>query len=640
MSSADQVGEFRYIHHAPRLPALRDGVDATPCPVAIIGGGPVGLALALGLANWGVRSVVLEADETVCIGSRAACISRRSLEIVDRLGSLPAFLAKGLAWTGGRSFYRTEEVFRFQMPHDDRQRLPPMINLQQYYIEQYLIDEIERRNAAGRGPIIDLRWGSEVTGFSQGSDGVELQVHTAPGDYSMRANWTVACDGGQSMVRKGLGLPLVGTAYEGRYVIIDIHLPSKHPTERRAWFDPPWNPGSTVLMHRQVDDIWRIDYQLRAGEDTDTALQPENVRSFVQEHLEAIGEGHLPWRTIWTSIYRAGAMTLEDYRHGHVLFAGNAAHALPIFGVRGLNSGLDDTDNLAWKLALVLRGTAGDPLLDSYSTERVAAFHINAENAMRSTEFMSPPSRGFDLLREAALSLAGRHPDIASLINPRQTEAVPYRESPLSTHDDGGLPGPAPGFLLPDFPLAEPAGHLSRLLGPAFAVLVFSTTETIAAGIAAAVARVAGKDLVPLQCLLVGTAPSNPGGVVDIEGIGDRSEKGEGRVRVVASDDVIRAYCPEGTAVYLLRPDRHVAARWRPGPQDTAAVFATRLEEALMRACGAAGSSATAHGDNAASAANAADAAGETGNYAAAPDGAQPHDRQGGPMTGQMRKAV
>ena len=395
----------------------------------------------------------------------------------------------------------------------------------------------------------------------------------------------VACDGGQSMVRKALGLPMVGTAYEGRYVIIDIHLPSSHPTERRAWFDPPWNPGSTVLMHRQVDDIWRIDYQLRVGEDTDTALQPENVAKFVQKHLEAIGEGHLPWRTIWTSIYRAGAMTLESYRHGRILFAGNAAHALPIFGVRGLNSGFDDTDNLAWKLALVLRESAGEALLDSYSSERIAAFHINAENAMRSTEFMSPPSRGFDLLREAALSLAAAHPGIASLINPRQTEAVPYRASPLSTPDDSGLPGAPPGHLLADFPLEEPAGHLSELLQPAFALLVFSATGTIDAATAGAVAAIAESG-VPLQCLLVSSRASRPSGYPD-EGVaaGLHHEPAGKWIRAVAQDEVFRAHGPDGTAAFLLRPDRHVAARWRLEAQAPGDDFAVRLKHALRRAC-------------------------------------------------------
>jgi 3-(3-hydroxy-phenyl)propionate hydroxylase len=590
MDSEDQVGGFTYAHHEPRLPALRDGVDPAPCPVAIVGGGPVGLALALGLANWGIRSVVLEADDTVCVGSRAACISRRSLEIVDRLGCLETFLAKGLAWTGGRSFYRTEEVFRFQMPHDDRQRLPPMINLQQYYIEQYLVDEIERRNRNRGEPLVDLRWASEVSRFAAAADGVDLAVHTALGDYSMRADWMVACDGGQSMVRKSLDLPLLGTAYEGRYVIIDIHLPSSHPTERRAWFDPPWNPGSTVLMHRQVDDIWRIDYQLRVGEDTETALQPENVAQFVQKHLEAIGEGHLPWRTIWTSIYRAGAMTLASYRHGRVLFAGNAAHALPIFGVRGLNSGFDDADNLAWKLALVLRESAGDALLDSYSSERIAAFHINAENAMRSTEFMSPPSRGFDLLREAALSLAAAHTGIASLINPRQTEAVPYRESPLSTPDDGSLPAAQPGYLLADFPLEEPAGHLSELLQPGFALLVFSATGTVDAVMAGAVEAIEHERRLPLQYLLVSRRPCRSVAHPDEDAVVRGNHEAAGNwIRAVAHDEVFRTHVPGGTVALLLRPDRHVAARWRLDSQASGDAFAVGLKHALRRACCATG---------------------------------------------------
>src|SRR5450631_3504461 len=345
------------------LPPLRDGSDAKRHAVTIVGGGPVGLALALGLASHRVASVVIEADESVCYGSRAICISRRSLEIIERIGAGAAFMRKGLPWTGGRSFYRDTEVLNFTMPHNENQKLPPMVNIAQYDIEQFLVEAVEAHPA-----LIEIRWQSRVTKVSARDEGATLDIETPQGRYRLETDWLVGCDGGRSFVRDALGLKLHGTTYEGRYVIVDILLQSNRPTERLAYFDPPSNRGSTVLVHKQPDNVWRIDYQLRDDEDADEATRPESVIPRVQSLLSSMGETG-DWSPIWITLYKANALTLDEYRHGRVLFAGDAAHLLPIFGVRGANSGIDDADNLAWKLASVVNGIAADRLLDSYSHE-------------------------------------------------------------------------------------------------------------------------------------------------------------------------------------------------------------------------------------------------------------------------------
>ena len=540
---------FERRQYPAHLPPLTAGNERQHHSVVIVGGGIVGLASALALASHGVRSVVLEADDGVCIGSRAICISRRSLEILGRHGASEKFLAKGLPWTGGRSFYRDAEVLRFAMPHDANQKVPPMLNIQQYYVEKFLLEYAQQSGLA------EVRWQSRVSGMCEHSDGVSVQVETPLGRYALTSDWVIGCDGARSYVREAAGLKLEGTSYEGRYVIVDIALNSSRGTERLAWFDPPSNPGATILMHRQPEDVWRIDYQLRDDEDPEEAVRPESVIPRVEKHLRWIGEAD-DWAPIWISLYRANALTLPAYRKRRLLLAGDAAHLVPIFGVRGANSGFEDADNLAWKLSLVINGAADESLLDSYSAERVHAARNNLRAAMKSTEFMSPPSFGFDLMRRAALGLAEQHAFLRPLINPRQTQATCYTDSGLNAPAAAGdepTDGPVPGAVVLECPLTlsdgdgERRAHLTDLLSHCFTALYFNDQAVVPPWLDdLADSLEAGR--VPFQTV-----------VLTGQAVGQLPRIGAGD----PTGQLFRLYGARPGTLYLVRPDGHVMGRWQ-----------------------------------------------------------------------------
>ena len=476
--------------------------------VAVVGAGPVGLATALGLARRGVAVTVVEAGDGVSHGSRAICISRHSLEILDRLGAGDAVQQEALPWIGGRSYFREHEILSFRMPETAHDVRPPMVNISQGVLEQLLVDVAEE------SADIEILWGLRATGVDVGDNGVTLTVESVEGTRTLEADWVVAADGARSVVRGLLGLSMRGTSYEGRYVIADIHMPTALSSERRVWFHPQSAPDSTIIMHRQPGDIWRVDYQLRPDEDAERELAGERIHERIDRHLSWLGLDD-PWTLEWSSLYRAHAISLDDYVHGRVVFAGDAAHLVPIFGVRGLNSGFEDADTLAWQLGAVVHGTALPALLAAYSTERREAWAQNISSAEKSTRIMSPQHVGEVATRDALLELAVHEPAFRALMDPRQSTATNAHRSPISW---AGLPGSAgarPGDPLVDqaVDVADAEGTRESALfaefGDGFAVVGVDVAPSELAPIVDRIAAELGPE--PVRAVHLTTAENGPG---------------------------------------------------------------------------------------------------------------------------------
>lgn len=529
-------------------------------PVVVAGAGPIGLVTALALAQQGVRCMVLEAERQVSEGSRAIAFTRRSMEILQQVGVAHRVTENGLPWNCGNSFYRGQRVFRMENPHDPDDRFAPLINIQQQYLEQYLVE------ACDAHPLVELRWGNKLVSFGQDASGATLQVDTAEGPYTLKTDWLVAADGARSAIRTLMDLKLEGASYEGKFVIADIRVDLPLPTERLAFFDPDWNPGNTILMHREPHGLWRLDYQLPPGETPEDALQPESLKARINAQLAMIGHAGVSWEMDWCSVYSARALTLPDYVHGRVLFVGDAAHLLPIFGVRGANTGFQDAQALAWRLALVARGVAPTSLLQSYSSERVGAAREIIDEAGKSTRFMTPPTRGFRLLRDAVLSLSLTQPFVGPLYHWRTSRPHEYTRSPLNAVDDDNAvfeAGPSHGapprnirlgddrFLLDHldhrFTLLWAADDGSSLAADVHAVVDDARAEGLALQVIAVGARqpVAGADL---------TLPDADGHLRQRHGL-------------------------RSGGAYLLRPDQHICARWT-------SLNASRLRNAFHTATG------------------------------------------------------
>ncbi len=438
-----------------------------PHPVAVVGAGLTGLTLALDLVRRGIPVVVLDDDNTVGVrglASRGMVWAQRTLDIFDRLGMAGDVVGKGVRWNVGRVLCRDLAVASFTLQDQPDMRHNGFVNLQQYYLEAFLVDALMRE------PLAELRWLNRVAGIEpQAAGPATLQVETPDGAYACRAQWVVACDGAKSAVRGMLGLsPRVYDQTEDRWIIIDIVLrDTTWPEERWTWLDARSNHGRAVWRHKMADDTWRLDFQLRPDEDPAEAATDAAMRQRVWDLLDERVEFDIAWHGVWA--YRHEC--LDSLRHDRVLFAGDSAHLVAPFGARGGNGGIQDADNLGWKLALLLQGRAGDSLLDTYSVERKHAAMENIRQARRSSRFVYPgAARSAALWRDAIIDLAPRHAVAARMINTgRLCMPAVYPASALACGSHA-----LAGRALPNVVLRQADGlTLHGLLGPWFTVLVF-----------------------------------------------------------------------------------------------------------------------------------------------------------------------
>jgi 3-(3-hydroxy-phenyl)propionate hydroxylase len=525
-------------------------------PVIVVGAGPVGLAVTIDLLLRGIPEVVLlDEGEGAATGSRAICWSRRTLEIMSRLGVGQTLIGRGVTWQIGRVYDGAEELFHFDLQPEAGYGRPAFINLSQHALEAVLIERLAALGHRG------VDWRHRVTGLTQLPDRVQLMVETPSGTKAFEAGWVIAADGARSTLRRCLGLHCAGRAFEERFLIADVRANAGSASDRRFWFHPPFHPGHSALMHRQPDDVLRIDLQLGADADPLEERKPERMMPRLERVL-----GHSRFELIWASIYVFRCARLDRFVHGRVLFAGDSAHQVSPFGARGGNSGIQDADNLAWKLALVIQGKAAPQLLESYDAERVVAADENILHSTRATDFMSPKPGMATVLRDAVLDLARTEPFARSLINSgRLSQPAVLEGSPLNGPDVSDFPRLSrPGAACPDAPVmrAGRSGWLLDELGQGFVGLYRPPRGRLPDPVATAAERWRRR-AVPLSLLAVGEAPA---AVVETEGF------------------IASRYGGEPGSFILIRPDQHVAARFRAfDPEAVEAALARALGNNLAR---------------------------------------------------------
>lgn len=414
-------------------PEIRRG-EVSHHPIVIVGAGLAGLTMACSLARYGVPAVLLDEDNTVGAkgaSSRGICYTQKSLEVFERLGIYERIAAKGIQWSVGRTFAGEDEIYSFDLRQQSNYNLssqPPFINIQQFYIEGFLV---ERLRELGQ---VDLRWCNRVTAFEQNSECATLTIATPAGQYRMRADHVIDATGAHTPFRGWVAASVTARHGDDRWCIADVRFSKHPPVERHTWIEAPFNENRAVWQHLMADNVWRIDYQMEPNADPEQVSREDVVRERLQRHFGADCEVEI----VWVGPYAYSSECIDRMRHGRVFFMGDSAKVVSPFGARGGNTGVSDADNLAWKLAAIIKGRAGPALLDSYHEERHEAAQQNVQVTNRTSRFLRPSAGMEKVFRDAVIGLARQLPFARALVNTgRMAIANPYTRSSVCDKTGG-----------------------------------------------------------------------------------------------------------------------------------------------------------------------------------------------------------